>query len=129
MENNLPKLCNVIGSVWTSGVMWFVKSQRTHLGDICASNWSARYTFPLLGYTKPDKEQHRIVFQWQIDRKEFRLCSMGTNSYLLFLLADNTGFKFFTLMRHRSEPDGPNACGRNCNNYSLNQSPFSSKQY
>jgi hypothetical protein len=92
----MSQLCSVIGfttagSVWTSRVMWFAKSQRTHLGDICASNWSVRYTFPLFGYIKPDKEQQRVVFQWQIDRKEFRLCSMGTNSYLLFLLTDNTG--------------------------------------
>jgi hypothetical protein len=129
----LKQLCSAIGfaaagSIWTSRLMWFA-SRKGLIWEIHFHQIGVSVTRPHSWVTQSRTKNANAVFQWQIDRKEFRLCSIGVNSYLIFLLADNTGGKFFTLMRHRGELDGPNACGRNCNNYSLNRNPFSNKQY
>jgi len=70
--------------------MWPAKSLSTLFRNKCARNWSAGCTFAL-ALCKARQQQ------WQTGRKEFRFCSIGTNSCLLFVFADHTGWRILSV--------------------------------
>ena len=74
--------------------MWPAKSLRTLFRNKCTPNWIAGCTFAL---ALCKARQQRTIFQWQTGRKELRFCSIGTNSYLLFVFAGHTGWRILSV--------------------------------
>ena len=87
--------CAGLVTAWMkSGLIWPAESLRTLFRNKCTRNWSAGCTFAL---ALCKARQQRTVFQWQTGRKEFRFCSIGTNSYMLFVFADHTGWRILSV--------------------------------